>query len=207
MKGRFSRRLDSVRYEKGEAMSKLLKVTLLLAVAIGFCGAYRYGAAQDTGSSEGRAHFSPPTFDVQVSLDPNVLATSHVLEKTYNNNGLYGPISVPALSYTPIDTPLTVVCPGTSGTCTIQADMWIENGGQTSTGNQNSICLYVDGHPSPFCSYDAGETPSDGGFVQTSTSQSVSGLAHGNHTVQMYFSTDDGVAVLYFNSTYRVYKP
>jgi len=191
-------------------MSKLLKVTLLLAFAVGLFGAYRYGAAREAGPSQVRASIHFPTFDVQVSPEAT-LATKHVLEGTYNNSGLFegtGGEFVAANTFTAIDTSLTVVCPGTSGTCTIQADMWIVNGAVSSSDNQNSICLYVDGNPANnFCGAYADETPSDNSFVQSSTSQAVTGLAHGNHTVQTYFWSQRGAYVVYYNSNYRVYKP
>lgn len=163
-------------------MRKLLTVTLLLVFAVGLFGAYRYGAAQDA------------------------LATKHVLQGTYNNNGGYSG-SFPVNVFAPVDTQLTVACPGNSGTCTIQADMWVENGGETFSVNYNVICLYVDGTPSPFCGAGTGETPSDGSYVQNSTSQAVTGLAHGNHTVQTWFLTIYGAQLGYYNANYRVYKP
>jgi hypothetical protein len=167
-------------------MNKLLKVTSLLALAVGSCGVYSAAQAVE-----------------------QALATKHVLEGTYNNDGEYnGSVGhVSAETYTPIDTQLTVACPGSSGTCTIQADMWIENGGESSSDNYNVICLYVDGTPSSFCGAKTGETPSDGQYVQNSTSQAVTGLAHGNHTVQTYFYSVNGANVAYYNSNYRVYKP
>jgi hypothetical protein len=163
-------------------MSKLLKVALLLAFAVGLFGAYRYGAAQDA------------------------LATKHVLQGTYNNNGGYSG-SFPVNVFAPVDTQLTVACPGQSGTCTIQADMWVENGGETFSVNYNVICLYVDGIPAGSCGAGTGETPSDGSYVQNSTSQAVTGLAHGNHTVQTWFLTNQGAKLGYYNANYRVYKP
>ncbi len=165
-------------------MNKLLKVTSLLALTVGSYGVYSAAQAVE-----------------------QALATKHVLEGTYNNNGTYTGGAVAADTYTPIDTELTVACPGTSGTCTIQADMWIENGGESSSLNANVICLYVDGTPSSFCGAGTGETPSDGSYVQNSTSQAVTGLAHGNHTVQTYFYSFNGAKVAYYSSNYRVYKP
>jgi hypothetical protein len=103
-------------------------------------------------------------------------------------------------------TELTVSCPGTSETCTIQADMWVENGDATTAGNSNAICLYVDGKPAVTCG-DSGETFSDRSFTQNSSSQSVSGLTHGNHTIQTYFFSVNGAYLGYYASNYRVYKP
>jgi hypothetical protein len=182
-------------------MSKLLKVSLLLVLAVGLFGAYRYGAAQEKES--------PPTSDAQISPDVTI-ATKHVLQSTYNNNGVYsgGVISCdPSPCWTPIDNQLTVVCPGKTGTCTIQADMWITNGGVTTVRDLNKICLSVDGNFAPNCDlYLTGESPSDGTYGQNSSSEAVTGLSPGDHTVQTYFSTD-GTNVSYYNSNYRVYKP
>jgi hypothetical protein len=189
-------------------MNKVMKVVLLLAVvAVGLFGAYRYGMAQEAESTLGRIASSPPTFNVELSPEPLALATNHTLQRNYYNNGNYG-AAVPADVFTPIDTQLTVQCPGTSGTCTFQADMWIESGYGTHAENIHAICLYVDGNPaSTDCSYASGQTPSDGSFTKTSTSQSVSGIAPGNHTVQTYFNPTYGVTVARFASNYRVYKP
>jgi hypothetical protein len=191
--------------KKGGHMSKILKATLLLALAVGSFGAYRHIAAQEAGANKGRAPIQWPTFDVLISQEPNALASKRVLQGTYNNLGHYDN-SVAGDTFTPIDTQLTVSCPGTSGTCTIQADMWVENGDATTAGNSNAICLYVDGKPAVTCD-DSGETLSDRSFTQNSSSQSVSGLTHGNHTVQTYFFSVNGAYLGYYASNYRVYKP
>jgi hypothetical protein len=187
-------------------MSKLLKVTLLLALAVGLFGAYRHIAAQEDEPSRSRARMTPPTFDVQVSQEPSALATNHALEKTYINHGFSG-IAISPSTYTPIDTQLTVLCPGTSGTCTIQGEMVLQNQGNVTSFNPIIICLYVDGKPSEDCGPDAGETLKDEAWSNTSTTQTVSGLTHGNHTVQTYFWTQFGGQVGYYSSNYRVYKP
>ena len=97
---------------------KLLKVTSLLALAV--LSLSIYSGAQEA---------------------PQV-ATNHVLKGTYINNGNYNN-SIPAAKYTAIDPQLTVSCPGT-GTCTIEADMWIDfSGGGSFDGT--TICLVVDG--------------------------------------------------------------
>jgi len=165
-------------------MSKLLKVTLLLVLAVGSFGLY--SGAQDS---------------------PEALATKHVLEGTYINNGNFNG-SVSAGTWTPVDTKLTVPCPGTSGTCTIEADMWVDNwlSGEASS-NSVTICLYVDDVQTSGCAYATSETPPDGSHNHASTSQPLSGLAPGNHTVQTYFYSDYGAFLEYYAVNYRVYKP
>jgi len=165
-------------------MNKLSKVTLLLALAVVSFGVYSGAQAI-----------------------PETTATKHVLEGTYINNGNHN-ATVPAATYTPVDTKLTVSCPGTSGTCTIEADMWVDNylsGGGSL--NSITICLYVDGVQTSGCAYETSETPPDGSHNHASTSQPLSGLAPGNHTVQTYFYSNEGAFVEYYTTNYRVYKP
>jgi hypothetical protein len=100
-----------------------------------------------------------------------------------------------------------VTCPG-SGTCTIEADMWVDNYNSSKpTGNATTICLYVDGVQTSGCAYETSETPPDGSHVHASTSQPMSGLAPGSHTVQTYFYAAEGAFVEYYTANYRVSKP
>jgi hypothetical protein len=86
-------------------------------MALALFGAFSQAAAQESpnGSAANRA----PSFHVNTPAAPS---TKEVLQGTYINSGVAG-ISVPANTFTPIDKLLTVVCPGTTGTCSIQADV------------------------------------------------------------------------------------
>jgi hypothetical protein len=138
------------------------------------------------------------------SIFSNAAATKHVLQGTYINNGNYN-ADVPAATFTPIDTQLIVTCPGTTGTCTIEADMWVQNSNGTEA-TPNSICLYVDGVASGGCPFAGGAT--DPGYFETMTSSwPVSGLAPGEHTVQTFVYSTHGEFVGDHTSNYRVYKP
>ncbi len=187
-------------------MNKIMKVTLLLAFAFVSFGAYRYGAAQERGPRRGLIPITPPAFDVLVSQNPEALATKHLLEGTYINTSSVDDEFLPGGTLTPVDAQLTVACPGTSGTCTIQADMWVQTGGSDSIGNETALCLYVDGKIAADCPI-TGETPTDSSYTAISFSQSLAGLPHGNHTVQTYFFSTYGTFVWKFTSNYRVYKP
>ena len=171
-------------------MNRFVKIGLLMALAIELFGPYQFVSAQE-------------------QQDAPATATKHVLQGTYINSGEYttnGGFISPA-EYFPIDSQLTVSCPGTSGTCSIQADMWVQNGNETFTFNTYSMCLYVDGVPAPNCASTVGSTPSDGTFAQGSTSEIVGNLKYGNHTVQTKFFSGDGTYVEYYTFNYRVYKP
>jgi hypothetical protein len=184
-------------------MNKLLKVTLLLVLVVGFFGAYRYGAAEDEGRAEGQGPL-PPSFDTQVISDG--ASVKHILEGTYINSGLYESTTSAGV-YTPIDSATTVQCPGTSGTCTISADMWAANGNANTTDNENELCLYVDGNPAPNCNYWIGLTPTNNYWTGSSNSQSVSNLSTGAHIVQTYFWSKNGAKVSYYKFNYQVFKP
>jgi len=134
-------------------------------------------------------------------------ATNHVLKGTYIDSNVTLTV-IPADTLTPIGNAITVSCPGTTGTCTIQADMLAQNGGGSTAGNQFEVCLYVDGKEvDPYCFGYAGVTPSDGTYLLGSSSQTLSGVAAGNHTVQAYFWSANGCNVVYRHFTYNVYKP
>ncbi len=140
---------------------------MLLAFAVGLFGVYRYGAAQESGSRRGLVPIPLPTLDVQIPQDPEALATKHVLEGTYINQGFYGAV-VAAEATSPIDPQLTMACPGTSGTCTIEADMWVQSNA-SSSDNAISVCLYVHGKaPATGCVL-TGETPADGAWAVNSS--------------------------------------
>lgn len=173
-------------------MNKIFKVGFLAVLAIALFGRY---------SVEGQ--------EKDAVIDAST-ATNHVVKGIYINSGLdtnNGGFVSPA-EYFPVDNQLTVTCPSsTSGTCSIQADMVVQNGNETFTSNTYSMCLVVDGKFAPNCASTVGSTPSDGSYVQGSTSEIVSGLAVGTHTVQTKFFSADGAFMGYYNITYRVYKP
>ena len=137
----------------------------------------------------------------------SAMAASQVLHGTYISKA-ETVVAIPASTMTALGSPVTVNCPGTTGTCTIDADMWVQNGGASTTGNQFEICLFVDGViANTQCEGYAGVTPSDGTYLLGSTSQSLSGLALGTHTAQTYFWSRNGCTAFYGKFNYRVYKP
>ena len=133
-------------------------------------------------------------------------AANHVLKGTYVDLNA-STVTLPAATLTPLGNPVTVSCAGT-GTCTIEGDMWVQNFSGSTTSNWFVLCLYVDGKPvDTYCYGYAGTTPSDGSPVMGTSSQSLSGVAAGNHTVQTYFWSREGSTAQYGHFTYNVYKP
>ncbi len=125
----------------------------------------------------------------------------HVLKNMYNSTG------VPSLTMVSgpnaADSAITVSCPGTSGTCLIQADQWIHL--DELSGDIIGICLYVDGTEVNGC-YIQGSVAN---FVWTmeSVSQGIA-VSHGNHTVQTYvYDVNGGSTLGYYNVNYYVFKP
>lgn len=186
-------------------MNKLFKIALVVVCTVAFFGARRSALAQEEQSRRDGSRIAPaPTFPVAI---PDALATKHALEGTYINSGSLAETAITAGTYTPIDPQLTVSCPGKTGTCTIEADMLVQNGFNTSASDVNRVCLYVDGTPGPNCDYYVGESTTDLFFINAVNSDTVSGVALGNHTVQMYFWTANGADVSHYQATYHVYKP
>jgi len=189
-------------------MNMLRKVVLPAALALALFGAHRYASAQETHFQRGRVPIAPPVFHVPPSEGTDVLAANHVLQRTYFSHGNLNATFFPA-GFSPVDQPLTVSCPGTTGTCTFEADQWVENGvnGGGASTNEFALCFYIDGSSVPIGCFYTNVTPNDGTAVTGSQSYNVSGILHGNHTVQTYLFTTAGAPVEGFAITYRVYKP
>jgi hypothetical protein len=125
------------------------------------------------------------------------------LMATYVSSG--APFTIAPFGDSPIDAAHTVSCPGTSGTCLFQADVWVEIG--WGTYGQVSICLYVDGSEAGTC-YDSGQVPQDGGWVNVSSSVNAPGISVGNHKVQTHiYLTNNTATVGYYSIDYKVFKP
>ena len=128
----------------------------------------------------------------------------HTLKNTYIYEQDFSGTSEPA-GFFAVDPADTASCPGTSGTCLIVADQWLQIGAETFTGNRAALCFYIDGAPVNAC-YFSGETPADGTYEQISTTQGAS-VSFGSHTVETIGYSDFGTFLGTANFTYRVYKP
>ena len=120
-------------------MNNFAKLTLLAALTAGLLS-FSVSAQDLTSSRQGRPPINPPVFKVN-RVPP--AAVKHIGNGVYINTGVKA-VTIPAATYTPIDAPITVTCPGTTGTCLLQADQWIQTGFGTTTFNEFAICLYVD---------------------------------------------------------------
>lgn len=159
-------------------MKGFWKVGLLIAVAMALFGTYRFVSAQDETSPFGRIPVKAPTFHKEIPANapkfnkgiPDVESTEHVLEYTYLSVGTGHGAPVPATTLTPIDSPSTVVCPGSgTDTCTILANQFVQTAGSTGSNNF-AICLYVDGNLIPNNCWYTNDTLSDGTYIQGATS-------------------------------------
>src|SRR5271166_2257359 len=99
-------------------MNKILKVTSLLALAVASFSIY-------SGAQQSQA-----------------VSTNHVLKGTYITNA-QGNINIAATTLTGIGPVLTVSCPGTTGTCTVQADLWIKVLGPAVSGNSSGDFIFL----------------------------------------------------------------
>jgi len=154
--------------------------------------------AQD---AQARPPLKPPVMRL-THLPP--AAVKHAGQGVYINTGNVG-TTVAGGTYTAVDAPITVLCPGTTGTCLLQADEWLQTGQGSTAGNEFALCFYVDGSSIGSCWYN-GSTPADGTYVMGSTSAGKT-VTHGSHTVQTFVYSANGAYLSYYNNTYRVYKP
>lgn len=130
------------------------------------------------------------------------------LQGTYIDQVTTSSTAIPAATMVAIGNPITVTCtPSFKTGCTVVADMWAANGGGATSGNQFELCLLVDGvRADTYCYGYAGITPADGTWVMATSSQSMSGLASGSHTVQAYFWSRNGCTVVDRHFNYMMYN-
>ena len=130
----------------------------------------------------------------------------HMLKATYVSSGSLNVKVLPAGDM-PVDAVQTITCPGTTGTCLIQADAWVQVGESGTAGNEVALSLFVDGKEVNATGFYGSEIPLDYNWIQTSTSISVAGIPVGVHHVQMHMYTDFGASANYYNINYKVFKP
>jgi hypothetical protein len=165
-------------------MKKMLLVVIVVALA-------SFASAQSTNVM-GRPG---------VKNDTPAVVVHHILKNMTNNNGS---TFTAAAGLNAVDAATTVVCPGTSGTCLLQAQQSAEVGGNVS-GGRVAFCFYVDGVSINACFFD-GEMLADANYTMFSVTEGTS-VAHGSHTVQTAIYTDGGGIGGFYNFNYSVYKP
>jgi hypothetical protein len=129
----------------------------------------------------------------------------HTLKQTYIVSAFSG-VSFTGGNYTAIDAPHKVLCPGTTGSCLIQADSWVQFGGNGTSDNATRISLFVDGIEVE--TYLAGELPTGFYYGNLSNSSGIT-VPFGTHTIQTFAWSvgGGGGTVGYYNLAYRIYKP
>jgi len=171
------------RAQKGPAMKSVARSVTAQALAIGLVQIFGLVCADNAAAATTRF----------------TLQGSYIDAGYYGSSGLFSPRN----TNTAIGKPIVVNCPG-SGTCVIEADLFIQSGKSDVTGNQYNLCLFVDGASAPNCQI-VGSTPSDFTYTNGSTSQQAT-VSPGDHVVQAYFMSYKGARVFNFTSNYRVYK-
>jgi hypothetical protein len=120
-----------------------------------------------------------------------VSAQSHRLAKTYIDYEYYGSgQAIPGGSVrTALGPVADIVCPG-SGTCTIQANQFVQVGRGTASGNEYTVGYYLDGVAN--CDEQIlASTPQDGTYAIGATSEFQANVSAGKHTVQTYIYSLD----------------
>lgn len=130
----------------------------------------------------------------------------HTLITTYVSSGAPFMVVNPGVA-TPIDAVHTISCPGTTGTCLLQVNSWVQIGNGIEA-DEISICVHVDGSQGFANCYTGGVVQIYGRWVNVATSLNFPGLSVGNHTVQTYiFEGNNPLTVGYYNINYEVFKP
>jgi hypothetical protein len=105
-----------------------------------------------------------------------------------------------------IDSPLSFTCP--SGGCTVTAEIHVQLGLNTISGNVAGLCPNLDGTnmPPQGCP-SVGTIPTDNSFAAYSFEFAQSGVTAGKHTLQSFVFTDDGARRSRYVITYNLYTP
>jgi|SRR6516164_3752302 hypothetical protein len=190
---------------RNEKIGRLGRVAIM---GVALLGIGHYATAQNRDA--GKALSASEAIN-QLKAQPDVVAAplqavNHVLKGTYISSGTLGGAFLPPGTYSAVDAPQTITCPGTSGTCTIQADHWVELSG-TTANNTVWVCLAVDGVFDSNCGFIDDKIRPDGSWQQVTSSHATSAVPYGTHTVQTFIDSYYGAEGAYFNINYRVYKP
>jgi hypothetical protein len=182
-------------------MNRFAKVGLLMVLVVALFGTYRFVSAQDRQLGPPTAKM-PDSLPTSSEVPPPVV--KQVLQGTAINASRPTFFAAFGAGTVPIDSPTTILCPGTSGTCTIEFDQSAQLTGG-SGGDFFNFCISVDGSiPSPGCP-TSGIVPTSG--TAFSFSQAVSGVPHGTHMVQSLIESVSGGSIGFYTMTYHVYKP
>ena len=105
-----------------------------------------------------------------------------------------------------VDSPLTFVCP--KGGCTVTAEMQVQMGFNTTSGNRLALCAELDGGDMPPIGCpNVLDLPTNGDFVVGTFSFAQSAVTAGTHTLQGFVDTTDGATRANYIITYRLYTP
>jgi|HubBroStandDraft_5_1064220.scaffolds.fasta_scaffold10069_3 hypothetical protein len=167
-------------------------IAMLLAICAGGLGA----APADSSKSlavPGNKKSSPPT---QI-FNRKLSSTTMIVGNDYQDIGS-GEAS--------IDSPLTFTCP--TGGCTVAAEIHVQLGLNTISGNTVGLCTELDGFDMPpqGCPV-AGTIPNDNSFAAYSFEFAQGGVKAGQHYMQSFVYTSDGARRSRYLITYRLYTP
>lgn len=105
-----------------------------------------------------------------------------------------------------IDSPVKFTCP--AGGCTVAAEIHVQFGLNTTSGNIVGLCADLDGSDMPpqGCPV-AGTVPADNSFAAFSFEFAQSAVTAGQHTLQSFAFTQSGARRSRYLITYRLYTP
>ncbi len=175
-------------------MKNVFKFAVVLALALAIVGAY--GVFNNAKASAASASSVLGGYHT-----PLTAGAATVLKKARFVQGFSG-ASLPVGTFTTIDS-TTLVCPGTSGSCTYRGDNAVQiNASATSNW---AIITEVDGN---FIGVGPYLGPVGTDFTANSWRDSLNGISFGTHTVStVVFMRDNPATADWYHFAYEVYKP
>lgn len=145
----------------------------------------------------------PRTSVLNLPVKPPTLIFNKALKSTSVAVG-EPDITIPA-GFTNIDSPLGFTCPGPT-TCTVAAEMNVQAGNNTLSGNGWALLGMLDGSYMDGGPY-VGELLTDSRFSVAHWTVTAGGVTPGHHTLQTQIYTDFGAELANYEIVYRLYKP
>jgi len=140
------------------------------------------------------------------TVKPNTGPIHTAPARTYFSSGVsFAAITSTASAF---GSPISVTCPGTTGTCKIEIDNDLQVGGNATKGAYVALWEVRD-HTvasSPGGTFQL--VSSDGSYNTVSFVELLTGVNHGTHTIQpMVTTTGAGMTAYNYSIVIRVYKP
>jgi len=183
-----------------------IAVPAILIAGVLFAWGVQFAASEPSPAVRDATAVGRLTGRVAQTVKPDTGPVHTAPARTYFSSG----VSFATITSSPaaFGAPITVTCPGPTGTCKIEIDNDLQVGGNATKGAAVALWEVRDSSidSSPGGTYQ--EIPADGGYNTVSFVETYASVIHGTHRIQpMVMTTGDGMSAYNYSIIIRVYKP